>query len=65
MGFKSLGWRQKAVNGLGCISSVTLAMAMAKARAARDLIEEGIDPIGHRQKLKEGSATVTFAKAAD
>jgi hypothetical protein len=51
--------------GLGGYPSVTLAEACDKARKARTLIEEGIDPIGHRQKLKEGSATVSFSKAAE
>ena len=59
-----IGGRRRSM-GLGGYPSVTLAEACDKARKARNLIDEGIDPIGHRQKLKEGSATVTFAKAAE
>lgn len=59
-----IGSRRRSM-GLGGYPSVTLAIAIEKARKARGLIEEGIDPIGHRQKLKEGSATVSFSKAAE
>ena len=59
-----IGGRRRSM-GLGGYPSVSLAMAVDEARKARTLIGGGIDPIGHRQKLKEGSATVTFAKAAE
>lgn len=60
----SVGRRRRSM-GLGAYPSVTLAIAMESARAARGLVDAGIDPIDHREKLKEGSATITFAKAAE
>lgn len=59
-----VGGRRRSM-GLGAYPSVTLAIAVEGARKARGLIGEGIDPISHRQKLKEGSATVSFSKAAE
>ena len=59
-----VGGRRRSM-GLGAYPSVTLAMSVEEARKARSLIGEGIDPIGHREKLKEGSASVSFAKAAE
>ena len=55
--------------GLGAFSSVTLAMAREKARAARSEVEAGVDPIAARievaSKLKAANLNVvTFESAA-
>ena len=55
--------------GLGGYPGVTLAVAREKARQARELIEQGIDPILERQRAKSALAAaqagaVTFAEAA-
>jgi integrase len=59
-----IGGRRRSM-GLGGYPSITLAGACEKARKNRDLIEDGIDPIGIRQKAREGASTVTFGKAAE
>jgi len=56
--------------GLGGFPDVTLAGAKDKARAARDQIINGIDPVAERQANRSAliaaeGTTVTFEKAAD
>ena len=51
--------------GLGGYPSTTMADAKKSAREARELIAQGIDPISKRNKVKEGSVTITFAKASE
>lgn len=55
--------------GLGPLKTISLAEAREKARAARQLLLEGIDPIEHRERARaaarlEDSKQVTFAEAA-
>lgn len=59
-----IGGRRRSM-GLGSYPSVTLADAVLKAREARELIEEGIDPIERRKELKLGLNTLSFAQALD
>jgi len=56
--------------GLGGFPSVTLAQAKEKARAAREKIDQGTDPIEERAKAKrllqvERAKLITFAQAAE
>ncbi len=56
--------------GLGGFPAVTLAQAREKAREARDMISQGIDPIEERKTAKAALATaqrrgLTFADATD
>lgn len=64
--------RRRAM-GLGSYPEKTLADARAKAAAARKLVDDGIDPIEHRQaeeaaeaarKVQEAARAVTFDTAA-
>jgi integrase len=55
--------------GLGAFPDVTLSQARDKARAQRELLDRGIDPVEHRQAERRANAvsqasTVTFEKAA-
>jgi integrase len=55
--------------GLGGFPDVTLAMAREKARAARELVDQGIDPVLQRQRAKsllraQQAASKTFAQCA-
>lgn len=55
--------------GLGGFPDVTLAMAREKARAARELVEQGVDPILKRQQAKSAliaqrAASKTFEECA-
>lgn len=55
--------------GLGGYPSVTLAQAREKARTARELIDQGIDPIDNRKKAamaleKEKEKALTFEQAS-
>lgn len=56
--------------GLGSYPGVTLAQARDKARAARELIDQGTDPIDSRQAVMQQAAAararaLTFSKAAE
>ena len=56
--------------GLGATHSVTLPEARSKARDARRMLLDGIDPIADRRARKlaarlEAAKTITFAKAAE
>jgi integrase len=59
-----IGNRRRSM-GLGSYPSVTLAEATLKAREARELIEEGVDPIERRKELKSGLNTLSFSQALD
>jgi integrase len=50
--------------GLGTFGTFTLAQARERAREARQMVAQGIDPIGARRKAV-ASAPVTFAQATD
>lgn len=55
--------------GLGGFPDVTLATAREKARAAREMVDKGIDPILHRKQAKSAlaaqrAATKTFEECA-
>lgn len=56
--------------GLGSFTAFDLAQARERARAARRLVEDGIDPIATKHATKAAAATqadqqITFAKAVD
>lgn len=56
--------------GLGSYPTVTLEQARQKARAARELIEQGIDPTAQRQAARDAlraaeGKRLTFRKAAE
>jgi hypothetical protein len=56
--------------GLGSLDTVTLAEARETAREYRNLVRQGIDPIGHRdalvaKNLATDAAVMTFDEAAD
>lgn len=48
--------------GLGGYPDVELAQAREKARAARELVEQGVDPILHRRQLKSALAAQQAAQ---
>jgi integrase len=55
--------------GLGAFPDVTLSQARDKARAQRELLDQGIDPVEHRQAERRANAvsqasTMIFEKAA-
>jgi integrase len=53
--------------GLGGIDKVNLREARERARECRELVEQGIDPIGHRRSgraLAAAKTAMTFRKAA-
>ena len=55
--------------GLGGFPDVTLAMAREKARTARELVDQGVDPILQRQRAKsllraQQAASKTFSQCA-
>lgn len=61
---------QRRRMGLGGFPAVTLAQARDKARAARELMDQGIDPIQSRQAVMHKAAAVraralTFSKASE
>ena len=54
--------------GLGSLHSVSLSQARAKARSARELLADGIDPIeakraAHEQALLDSGKALTFSEA--
>ena len=56
--------------GLGGYPDVTLAQAREKARAAREQIDQGIDPVearrqAHAALVADRAKTITFARAAE
>lgn len=57
-----IGNRRRSM-GLGSYPTVTLADAVLKAREARELIDEGVDPIERRKELKSGLNTLSFSDA--
>jgi integrase len=64
-----MGGRRRDM-GLGAYPGVTLAMARDKARSARELIREGIDPIQRLQLAQSasraaGASALTFEQTAD
>lgn len=59
-----VGGRRRSM-GLGGYPSVPLALACQKARDARKLIDDGVDPIQARKKSKLELRTITFAEAAE
>jgi len=63
-----VGDKRKSI-GLGPYPEVTLAIALAKAREAKDLIKKGIDPIVEKQTRraalkKKSIQTISFSNAA-
>jgi integrase len=63
----SLAGRRREM-GLGGFAGVTLAEARQKAKAARDLLDRGVDPVAEREaarsaELAERTAQITFQKA--
>lgn len=64
-----IGGKRRKV-GLGGYPGVTLAQAREKAREARNMIDQGIDPIDEKNKAKrlqarEKARALTFQKAAE
>ena len=59
-----IGGRRRNM-GLGGYPSTTMVDAKKSAREARELISKGIDPISKRRKAREGSKTISFAKASE
>jgi integrase len=60
--------RERAM-GLGALVNFNLAEARQRAKAARQLLTDGIDPLGHRQTQRQqerlaAARTVTFEKCA-
>ena len=56
--------------GLGSVDTFSLKEARARARAQRQLLADGIDPLGARQKAKdaallEAARAITFKDAAE
>ena len=65
----TVGDRRRDI-GLGGFPDVPLAQARDRARDARDLIRQGIDPVEERRKVRAAliasqAATITFDEAAD
>ena len=58
-----IGNRRRSM-GLGGYPSVSLAQAHQKARDARQLIDDGIDPIEARREGKADLRTISFGEAA-
>lgn len=58
-----IGGRRRSM-GLGGYPSVSLSQAHQKARDARRLIDEGVDPIEARRESKSELRTISFAEAA-
>lgn len=58
-----IGGRRRSM-GLGGYPSVSLSQAHQKARDARKLIDDGIDPIEARRESKSELRTISFGEAA-
>lgn len=58
-----IGNRRRSM-GLGAYPEVTLAQAHQKARDARRLIDDGVDPIQARRESKSELRTISFGDAA-
>ena len=64
-----IGGRRREM-GLGAYPTVTLAQAREQARAARDLVRQGIDPVERQQEAQRAlavsvAAALTFEEACD
>ncbi len=65
----TIGGKRRAM-GLGAYPAVTLAKAREKAREARELIRQGVDPIGRQRAAQSAlraamAAALTFEDCAD
>src|SRR5262245_51409806 len=65
----TVGSRRRDI-GLGAYPSVTLAGAKTAARAAREQIRQGVDPVQQRSAARsalaaQGAASITFKEAAE
>lgn len=56
---------RRADIGLGGYPAVTLADAMQRARAAREDIAKGLDPLAIKRAAKRKNKTMTFSKATE